>query len=490
MVVPVEVVDFYLRHIRLPSKLELFETGALSREFLLYLDFTSDDNDKDSDIRDGIAAALNALQAYGENDPLTSIFVKVSATSRADASSDGIVGEEQPIGFHFLVPDTTGLETWATNVNYGVPEAVDWAVCYDIQLNNGIPHDAADFKDFSPLLDQMKDLGLIKHYHVVGDGIKPFFAATGSWNKTVQTCTPSGGGDVTCSTSKTLSDHATVNGFFFAYDTADEEVLQLLDTDDYACSFEAVDRYSVSPWLNRDSPGGSGDYESATYHYNDGSIPCSDPLGTEVRRVSDGLDAHEIGDQRFAAFNHGWGFTCVNNVSGYDNCDDYEVRYYCANDTDRQIQITRHDKCLDLSGGNTSNGGNIQQWSCQNGNTNQVFEMQQVGDDWMILHQASGKCVTAFESDLSLAVIHEPISSTNIADNGAPVVLWDCQPGNEQQLFTLTDNNNTAEADDFTIESKAFGKCLDLSGGSSSNGTDIQLWSCSSSNLSQNFKLL
>lgn len=35
VVVPVEVVDFYLRHIRLPSKLELFETGALSREFLL-----------------------------------------------------------------------------------------------------------------------------------------------------------------------------------------------------------------------------------------------------------------------------------------------------------------------------------------------------------------------------------------------------------------------------------------------------------------------
>jgi len=37
VVVPVEVVDFYLRHFRLPTKLELFEAGALSCEFLLEL---------------------------------------------------------------------------------------------------------------------------------------------------------------------------------------------------------------------------------------------------------------------------------------------------------------------------------------------------------------------------------------------------------------------------------------------------------------------
>ncbi len=37
VVVPVEVVDFYLRYIRLPTKLELFEAGTLTREFLLEL---------------------------------------------------------------------------------------------------------------------------------------------------------------------------------------------------------------------------------------------------------------------------------------------------------------------------------------------------------------------------------------------------------------------------------------------------------------------
>ena len=37
VVVPVEVVDFYLRYFRLPTKAELFDVGALSREFLLEL---------------------------------------------------------------------------------------------------------------------------------------------------------------------------------------------------------------------------------------------------------------------------------------------------------------------------------------------------------------------------------------------------------------------------------------------------------------------
>lgn len=37
VVVPVEVVEFYLRYFRLPTKLELFEAGVLSREFLAEL---------------------------------------------------------------------------------------------------------------------------------------------------------------------------------------------------------------------------------------------------------------------------------------------------------------------------------------------------------------------------------------------------------------------------------------------------------------------
>jgi hypothetical protein len=37
VVVPIEVLNFYLRYFRLPSKRELFELGALTREYLLEL---------------------------------------------------------------------------------------------------------------------------------------------------------------------------------------------------------------------------------------------------------------------------------------------------------------------------------------------------------------------------------------------------------------------------------------------------------------------
>lgn len=37
VMIPVEVVEFYLRYFRLPTKRELFEAKALSREFLLEL---------------------------------------------------------------------------------------------------------------------------------------------------------------------------------------------------------------------------------------------------------------------------------------------------------------------------------------------------------------------------------------------------------------------------------------------------------------------
>jgi hypothetical protein len=35
--VPIEVVEFYLRYFRLPTRLDLYEAGALSRSFLLEL---------------------------------------------------------------------------------------------------------------------------------------------------------------------------------------------------------------------------------------------------------------------------------------------------------------------------------------------------------------------------------------------------------------------------------------------------------------------
>ena len=140
---------------------------------------------------------------------------------------------------------------------------------------------------------------------------------------------------------------------------------------------------------------------------------------------------------------------------------------------DWYLEITRHGKCIDLDGGNTSNGANIQQWSCGNGNSNQIFRLSQVGSYYQIKHAASGKCLDVKGYGTS---------------NGSTIHLWSCH-GGDNQLFSLSSNSSTSDVRDFKIVGKQSGKCVDLSGGSSSNGADIQIWSCSSSNANQNFAL-
>ena len=74
-----------------------------------------DDNDATSYFRTGIAAGLQVLQAAGEEDPLTSIFTKLTADSAAWWDEAGIPGNEQAIYMRFAVPDTAELTSWATS---------------------------------------------------------------------------------------------------------------------------------------------------------------------------------------------------------------------------------------------------------------------------------------------------------------------------------------------------------------------------------------
>lgn len=132
------------------------------------------------------------------------------------------------------------------------------------------------------------------------------------------------------------------------------------------------------------------------------------------------------------------------------------------------IQLKKHGKCMDLAGGNTSNGGNIQQWSCVEGHSNQQFSVVSDGEFYQIKHTASGKCLD--------------VSGGN-STNGTNIQLWDCQSGNNNQRFSL----DMISSLEFMIRNKKTGKCLDLRGGSSSNGTNIQLWDCVIGEVNQRF---
>ncbi|MCA1991362.1 MAG: ricin-type beta-trefoil lectin domain protein [Coleofasciculus sp. S288] len=105
------------------------------------------------------------------------------------------------------------------------------------------------------------------------------------------------------------------------------------------------------------------------------------------------------------------------------------------------------NRCLDVSGGNTTSGTQIQMWDC-NGTAAQQWSFTDG-----VLRGIGGKCLD--------------VSGGNTA-NGTKIQLWDC-------------NGTTAQKWSFVKDSVFLGigdKCLDVSGGNTANGTKVQLWYC------------
>jgi V8-like Glu-specific endopeptidase len=137
------------------------------------------------------------------------------------------------------------------------------------------------------------------------------------------------------------------------------------------------------------------------------------------------------------------------------------------------LEITRHSKCVDVSNGGPNDGAKIQQWDCQSDNSNQLFQLEPVGNYYQIKHTASGKCLDVLNAYTA---------------TGTKVQLWTCN-GGTNQLWSMSSNASTGNGRDFKIVGVGSGKCIDLSGGSSSNGTQMQIWDCDSTNTNQNFAL-
>lgn len=144
-----------------------------------------------------------------------------------------------------------------------------------------------------------------------------------------------------------------------------------------------------------------------------------------------------------------------------------------AADTQWMLEITRHGKCMDVTNGGTSNGTKLQQWSCTADSTNQLFELEPVGSYYQIKHTASGKCLDVLNAYTA---------------DGSYIQLWECH-GGDNQLWSMSSNNSSSDARDFKMVGKGSGKCMDLAGGSSSNGTQLQIWTCGSTNTNQNFAI-
>jgi hypothetical protein len=105
-------------------------------------------------------------------------------------------------------------------------------------------------------------------------------------------------------------------------------------------------------------------------------------------------------------------------------------------------------KCLDVRGGSSANGTQIQLYTCQQGNAAQTWTRS--GQTL----QALGKCLD--------------VNAGGTA-NGTKIQLWTCNGGGNQAW--------TAPGDG-TLRNPQSGKCLDVSGNNSADGTAVHLWSC------------
>jgi len=106
-------------------------------------------------------------------------------------------------------------------------------------------------------------------------------------------------------------------------------------------------------------------------------------------------------------------------------------------------------RCVDVPGGTSTNGTQVQLWDCQGG----------TGQRWTYtanrqLMVYGNKCLDANGRGTS---------------NGTAVIIWDCN-GQTNQQWNLNTNGS--------ITGVQSGLCLDANGAATANGTKLQLWSC------------
>ena len=105
-------------------------------------------------------------------------------------------------------------------------------------------------------------------------------------------------------------------------------------------------------------------------------------------------------------------------------------------------------KCLDLTGGVTTNGTQPQLWTCYAGSTNQIWTLADNGSV-----QIKGKCLDV---------------AGNASADGTAVHIWDCYDTVATQKWSLSNGS--------LINSN--GKCLDVKDKNTADGAKLQLWTC------------
>ena len=124
-----------------------------------------------------------------------------------------------------------------------------------------------------------------------------------------------------------------------------------------------------------------------------------------------------------------------------------------------ELQAVHSSKCADVANASTSNGANIQQWTCTH-KPNQKWQLKSLGSG---VYQASsynsGKCMEVAGSSLTA---------------GANVDQSTCNGGNNQKWLLTSVASGV-----FTFKNINSNLCLDVTGASTADGANIEQWTCS-----------
>lgn len=173
-----------------------------------------------------------------------------------------------------------------------------------------------------------------------------------------------------------------------------------------------------------------------------------------------------------------------NNVAvqlyGWNDTDAQKYRFAEVGNGVYQITNVKSGKLVEIAGGATDNGGTIQQYAA-NGTQAQRWVAVKYGSSVALLNSKSGKAI-----DVPNANAANSVKLQSYAANGTNAQQWTISkaPTMREYLDELASKHRGDLADGTYVVETALqsGKVMDVSGGSSANGANVQLYQSNGTN--------
>lgn len=236
------------------------------------------------------------------------------------------------------------------------------------------------------------------------------------------------------------------------------------------CGRLNVERNHLREWARND---GTTIYIAASYEYPTGNVTNLHQVATNgFNRGRDGLAADlarglaAIGYHSETTLVHKYGsgsFTQGGSTIPFDG--NVSVLNVTLNNTTAETWFNPTvNKPIDLNQSNPANGTQIQIWTFNNSAAQWWIRYDYGNGYYKLVSKATGKCID--------------IVGPSTAD-GTKVHEWDCYDTNSQLWHYEYKGTRVSGYPVYQLRNKYSGKCLDITGFGTTDGTPLQQWSCS-----------